>query len=81
MPCSLSGVQNVEGFLSAAINFAGSFITVLSVLPGASVGDATWDALPSSVSCFELFLVILQVACNRAMVDVFVLLSVFTVGL
>ena len=65
----------------AAVNVSGSFNTVASVSPGASVGDATWDALSSSVSCFEPLLVILRVACNRAMVNVFVLLSVFTVGM
>ena len=81
MPSSLSGVQNVEDFLSAAVNVARSLHTVSSVFPGASVGDATWDALSSSVSCFEPFLVILQVACDRAMVNVFVLSSVFMIGL
>ena len=80
-PCSISGVQNVEDFLSAAVNVAGYFNTVPSVSPDASVGDATWDALSSSVSCFEPFLVILWVACNCAMVNVFVLSSVFKVGL
>ena len=39
------------------------------------VGDATWDALSSSVSCFEPFLFTLFVACNRSMVNVFVLSS------
>ena len=74
-PCIISGVKNGEGFLFAAVNVAGSFNTVPSVSPGASVGDATWDALSSSVSCFEPFLVTLFVACDRAMVSVFVLLS------
>ena len=37
------------------------------------VEDATWDALSSSVSCFDTFLVTLFVACDRAMVNVFVL--------
>ena len=75
MTCSLSGVQNVEDFLSAAVNVSGSFNNVPSVSPGASVGDATWDALALSFSCFEPFLVILRVACDRAMVSVFVLSS------
>ena len=44
-------------------------------LSGGIVGDATWDALSLSVSCFEPFLVTLFVACNRAMVSVFVLSS------
>ena len=38
-------------------------------------GDATWDALSSSVSCFEPFLVTLFVFCDRAMVSVFVFSS------
>ena len=42
---------------------------------GDLVGDATWDALSSSVSCFEPFLVTLFVFCDRAMVSVFVLSS------
>ena len=71
IPCSLSGVQNVEDYLLAAVNVAKYFNTVPFVLPGASVRDATWDALSSSVSCFEPFLFILWVACNRAMFKVF----------
>ena len=37
------------------------------------IGDATWDALSLSVSCFEPFLVTLFFFCDRAMVAVFVL--------
>ena len=37
--------------------------------------DATWDALSSFVSSFDPFLVTLFVACDRAMVNVFVLSS------
>ena len=65
----------------AAVNVAGSLIIVASISPGrivgdgALVGDATWDALSSSVSCFEPFLVTLFVACDHAMVNVFVLSS------
>ena len=64
-----------------AVNVAGSLIIVPSISPGGSfgdaalVGDATWDALSSSVSCFDPFLVTLFVACDRAMVNVFVLSS------
>ena len=42
---------------------------------GDLIGDATWDVLSSSVSCFEPFLVTLFVFCDRAMVSVFVLSS------
>ena len=65
----------------AAVNVAGSLIIAASISPGgivgdgALVGDATWDALSSSVSCFDPFLVTLFVACDQAMVSVFVLLS------
>ena len=74
------------------MNVAVSFCIVPSILPGGivgdttlvrdatRVGDATWDALSSSFSCFEPFIVILFVACNQAMVNVFVLSSVFTFG-
>ena len=82
MPCIFSGVlENSRDYLLASFNVAGSLNIVSSVSPGASVGDATWDALSSSVSCFEPFLVILWVACNHAMVNVFVLSSVIMVGL
>ena len=56
-------------------------IIVASISPGGIVGDgdlvgdATWDALSSSISCFEPFLVTLFVACDRAMVSVFLLSS------
>ena len=71
----------------AAVNIAGSLIIDPSILPGGIVGDgalvedatlvgdATWDALSSSVSCFDPFLVTLFVACDRAMVNVIVLSS------
>ena len=71
----------------ATVNVVGSLIIVPSISPGVIVGDgalvgdatligdATWDALSSSFSCFEPFLVTLFVACDCAMVNVFVLLS------
>ena len=80
-PCSISGVHNACDLLSASVNIAGSLIIVASILPGRFVGDgdlvgdATWDALSSSVSCFKPFLVTLFVACDRSMVSVFVLSS------
>ena len=65
--------NSIEGFLLAAVNVAGFFNTVPSVSPGASVGDATWDAVSLSVICFKPFLVTPFVACDRVMVSVFVL--------
>ena len=70
-----------------AVNVAGSLIIVPSISPGGIVVDATlvmdatlvrdaiWDAFSSYVSCFEPFLVTLFVACDCAMVNVFVLSS------
>ena len=80
MPCIISGVKNGDG-LPASVNIAGSLVIVASTSPGGIVGDgdlvgdATWDALSSSVRYFEPFLVTLFVACDRAMVSVFVLSS------
>ena len=69
-PCIISGVKNGDppGPLSSAS--PGGIVG-----DGDLIGDATWDALSLSVSCFEPFLVTLFVACDRAMVSVFVLSS------
>ena len=70
-PRIISGVKNGDppGPLSSP-SLSGGIVG-----DGDLIGDATWDALSSSVSCFEPFLVTLFVACNRAMVSVFVLSS------
>ena len=66
--------------LSPASRVSSSW-SVSSISPGGIVGDgdligeATWDALSSSVSCFEPFLVTLFVFCDRATVSFFVLSS------
>ena len=70
-PCIISGLKNGDppGLLSSA-SLSGEIVG-----DGDLIGDATWDALSLSVSCFKPFLVTLFVACDRAMVSVFVLSS------
>ena len=73
--------MNALALLPGYVNVAGSLVIFASIFLGGIVGDgdligdATWDALSSSVSCFEPFLVTLFVTCDRAMVSVFVFLS------